>query len=120
MTHTFPPNLRQSDLDTAFFTYDALEFHSLILAAKAFVILDRTEDAGAEQAVTFRLKSPIVDGFGLLDLAKRPRPDAVGTGDRDFDLIEVVGCRRSNGAKNSHQFIHGSISHLRRSMGTAS
>jgi hypothetical protein len=46
--------------------------HALVLAAQALVVLDRPEDAGAEQAVPLRLEGAVVDGLGLLDLAERP------------------------------------------------
>src|SRR5438270_6207980 len=41
---------RQRDLDRALLADDALVLHALVLAAQALVILDRPEDAGAEQA----------------------------------------------------------------------
>jgi hypothetical protein len=47
----------------------------LYLPHSAFVILDRSEDPLAEQAVPLGLEGPVVDGFGLLDLAVGPRPD---------------------------------------------
>jgi hypothetical protein len=56
--------------------------------AQALVVLDRSEDAGAEQAVTLGLERAVVDGLRLLDLAVAPGADAVGAGDRDADLVE--------------------------------
>src|SRR3546814_6360415 len=76
MAHALAAYFRDLDFDTAFLADDALVFHALILAAQAFIILDRTKDARAEQAVTFGLERAVVDGFGLLDLAERPRADA--------------------------------------------
>ena len=38
---------------------------TLVLAAMTFVVLDRTENALAEQTVTLRLIRTIVDGFRL-------------------------------------------------------
>src|SRR3546814_11673670 len=52
MAHPLAADLRHSDFDTALFADDALVLHALVLAAQAFIVLDRTEDAGAEQAVT--------------------------------------------------------------------
>jgi len=72
MAHALAANLGHRDFDTAFFADDALVFHALILAAQAFIILDRAKDARAEQAVTLGLERAVVDGFGLLDLAERP------------------------------------------------
>jgi hypothetical protein len=41
-------------------------FQALVLAAQAFVVLDRAKDLGAEQAVALRLEGTVVDGFRLL------------------------------------------------------
>src|SRR5205823_5207001 len=64
---------------------------ALVLAAEAFVILGRAKDARTEQTVPFRLERPVVDGFRLLDLAERPRPDLFGARERDADLVEGRG-----------------------------
>src|SRR3546814_9715746 len=77
MAHALAAYFRDRDFDTAFLADDALVFHALILAAQAFIILDRTKDARAEQAVTFGLERAVVDGFGLLDLAERPRANTL-------------------------------------------
>ena len=74
--------------DAALFADDALILHALVLAAQALVVLDRSEDARAEQAVTLRLERAVVDGLRLLDLAERPRADLFRARDRDLDLIE--------------------------------
>ena len=47
-------------------------FEALVLAAQALVILYRPEDTGAEQTITFRLESPVVDGFRFLTFTERP------------------------------------------------
>jgi hypothetical protein len=65
--------LAQRDFDAALLADDALVLHALVLAAQAFVVLDRAKDAGAEQAVALRLEGPVVDGLRLFDLAERPR-----------------------------------------------
>src|SRR5208337_4568953 len=79
---------RQRDFDAAFLADDAFVLHALVLAAQAFVILDRAEDAGAEQPVALRLEGAIIDRLGLLDLAERPRQNLFRTGDRYLDLVE--------------------------------
>ena len=76
------------NFNAAFLADDAAILHALVLAAQAFVILDRTENAGAEQAVPFRLEGTVVDGLRLLDLAVGPRADTLRAGDRDLDLVE--------------------------------
>ena len=72
MAHALAAHLGQRDFDAAFFADDAAELHPLVFAAEAFVVLDRTKNARAEQAVAFRLERTIIDGFRLLDLAVRP------------------------------------------------
>ena len=69
MAHALAPNARQRHFDRAFFADDALVLHALVLAAKTFVVLDRPEDARAEQAITLRLERAVVDGFRLFDFA---------------------------------------------------
>src|SRR3546814_3725361 len=60
---------------------------------QAFVVLDRAEDAGAEQAVPLRLEGAIVDRFGLLDLPIGPGADAIRARDRNPDQIGRASCR---------------------------
>src|SRR6056297_2593724 len=91
MAHPLAADLLQRHFDTAFFADDAAIFHPLVLAAQAFVILDRTEDARAEQPVTLRLERAVVDRLGLLDLAVGPAEDTLGAGKADLDLIEHLG-----------------------------
>src|SRR3954462_4956845 len=90
MGHALAPDLRQGHLDAALLADDAAIFHALVLAAQALVILDRPEDAGAEQPVPLRLEGAVVDGLGLLDFAERPGPDPLRAGDRDLDLVEAL------------------------------
>src|SRR3546814_10115667 len=88
MTHSCPTRrssdlpfaayLRLSDFNTALFAHDALVFHALVLAAQAFIILERTEDARAEQTVAFGLERAVVNCFGLLDLSEGPGSYAPG------------------------------------------
>src|SRR5271155_1059913 len=90
MAHAVAADLGQGDLDAAFLADDAAILHALVLAAQALVILDRAEDAGAEQPVPLRLEGPVVDRLRLLDLAERPGADALGAGDRNADLVETL------------------------------
>src|SRR3546814_7008094 len=88
MAHPLAADLRDRDFDTAFLADDALVFHALVLAAQAFVILDRTEDARTEQAVTLRLERAVVDRLGFLDLAVGPAADPLRTRQSDLDLVD--------------------------------
>ncbi len=72
VAHALAAHARQRDLDRALLADDALVLHALVLAAQALVVLDRAEDARAEQAVALRLEGPVVDRFRLFDLAVRP------------------------------------------------
>src|SRR4030095_10659013 len=73
VTHAVTADLLHGDFDAALLADDALVLHALVLAAQALVILDRPENARAEQAVPFRLERAIIDGLRLLDLAVGPR-----------------------------------------------
>ncbi len=104
MAHALAPHLRQRDLDAALLADDAAELHPLVLAAQALVVLDRPEDARAEQPVALRLEGAVVDGLRLLDLAVRPGADLLRTRHLDLDLIEshcLAGL-----AEDLHQFVH--------------
>ena len=104
MAHTLAPDLRLDHFDAAFFTDDAAVFHALVLAAQALVILDRAENTGTKQPVALRLERPVVNGFGFLDLAVRPRTDLLRARDRDLDLVELLG--RTYRTKEIDQLVH--------------
>ena len=91
MAHALAADLRDGDLDAALFADDALVLHALVLAAQAFVVLDRAEDARAEQAVTLGLERAVVDRLRLLDLAEGPAADLVGRRDADRISSKVSG-----------------------------
>ena len=105
MAHALAPNLALDHLDAAFLADDAAILHPLVLAAQAFVVLDRAEDAGTEQAVALGLERPIVDRFRLLDLAVRPSAYLLRAGDRNSDLIELE--RAAGLPEEVHQLVHG-------------
>src|SRR5262249_35164824 len=69
----------------------------------ALVVLDRPEDAGAEQAVTLGLEGTVVDGLRLLDLAIRPGQNLLRGRDRDPDLVEDLS--RSRRIKKIHNLL---------------
>src|SRR3954470_6390661 len=104
MAHALTADLRDGDLDAALFADDALVLHALVLAAQALVVLDRAEDARAEQAVTLGLERAVVDCLGLLDLAEGPAADLVGGRNADADLVE--GLRLGDRVREVRQFVH--------------
>jgi hypothetical protein len=91
VAHALAAHLGERDLNAALLADDALVLHPLVLAAQALVVLDRTENARAEQAVALRLERTVVDGLRLFDLAERPGEDFLRAGDRDPDLVETLG-----------------------------
>src|SRR5215475_1653817 len=94
MAHPFTANFGLNNFDAALFADDAAMTHPLVFTAVALVVLGRTKDFGTEKTIPFWLEGPIVNGFGLLNLAVRPRADLLGRGDRDFDCIETEGIFR--------------------------
>ena len=107
MAHALAPDLGERDLDAALLADDAAELHPLVLAAQALVVLDRAEDAGAEQPVPLRLEGAVVDGLGLLDLAIGPGPDLLRRGHLDLDLVEGHGL--AGLTENLHQLVHAAL-----------
>src|SRR6185295_12235738 len=103
MTHALAPDAAERDLDRALLADDALVLHALVLAAQALVILDRPEDARAEQAVALGLEGAIVDGLRLFDLAVGPRQNLFRARDRNADLVEDLS--RHLRAEQIHNFL---------------
>ena len=85
VAHPFPADAGMGDLDPAAVADHALVLHASILAARAFPVLFRAENAFAEQAVLFGTISAVVDRFGFLHLAERPAADVVGSSQADLD-----------------------------------
>ena len=78
MPHALAAHLGTRDLDTAAVADDALVADALILAAVAFPVACRAEDALAEEAVTLRFERTVIDGLRLFDLAVRPLTNFIG------------------------------------------
>ena len=108
VAHALAAHLGQGDLGTALLANHTAVLHALVLAAQALVVLDRSEDRGAEQAVALGLEGAVVDRLGLLHLAERPRTDQVGRRQRDLDRVEVE--RRTLLVEQIEQVFHFSFS----------
>ena len=80
MAHALTAHPLQRDFYAALFAGDALIFDALILAAQAFIILDRSKDARAEETVALWLEGPIIDGLWLFDFAIGPSLDLIRAG----------------------------------------
>ena len=91
MAHAVAAHFLDRDFDAALFADDALVLHALVLAAQAFVILHRPEDARAEQSVALRLEGAIIDRLRLFDFAVAPAQDLIGRGQRNTNPVEG-GC----------------------------
>ena len=70
MAHTLTAHARDSDFNAAFLANDAFIFHTLIFTAETFVIFNRAKDTRTEQAIFFRLKRTVVNGFWLTDFTE--------------------------------------------------
>src|SRR5690606_41291081 len=93
VAHTFATHLGDDDFTTTLFADDAAVLQALGLAAKTFVVLDRTEDLGAEQAVALGLERTVVDRLGLAYFTEGPRTDLFRRGDADANGIELFVLR---------------------------
>src|SRR6185369_17803684 len=107
VAHALAPHAAERHLDRALLADDALVLHALVLAAQALVILDRPEDARAEQAVALGLEGAVVDGLRLFDLAVGPGQNLLWGRDRNPDLVEDL--RRHLRAEEIHHFLIHSV-----------
>ena len=78
VAHAFAAHARQRDLHPAAVANDAAVFDALVFAARAFPILDRAENALAEQAAFFRLERAVIDRLRVLDLPFGPGTNGFG------------------------------------------
>ncbi len=88
--HALAADAGQRHFDAATVADHAAVLDPLVLAAGAFPVLDRAEDALAKQAALFRLEGAVIDRFRVLDFALGPGPDGFGRGDGDGDVFDLV------------------------------
>jgi hypothetical protein len=93
MPHALAAHPRQGHLNAAFLADDVLIFHPLVFAAQALVVLDRTEDPGAEKSIAFGFEGAVIDCLRLFDLAEGPGQNLLRACDRNLDLIESLRLR---------------------------
>src|SRR5580698_7988699 len=89
VAHALAAHLRLGDLDAALLAHHAAVLQALVLAAQTLVVLHRTEDLGAEQAIALGLERAVVDGLRLLHFAVGPGTDHLRGGQPDLDRIEM-------------------------------
>src|SRR5262249_7572036 len=100
-------DLRKRHFHSALIPHAPPVLHALVLAAEALPVSDRTENAGAKQAIALGLKSAVVDGFGLRHLAMRPAADFFRRGQADANGVEISNriCQIKR-ARTEQGFLH--------------
>src|SRR5687767_2796364 len=83
MAHAFTTYFLFRYLHTAAVANDSFITNTFVLTAGTLIILNRTKNPFAEQTISFRLVSTIVNGFRLKHLSVRPFQDAVGRSQSD-------------------------------------
>ena len=90
MAHALAADAGESHFHAATVADDAAMLDAFILSAGAFPVLDRTENAFAEQAALFRLERAVIDGLGVFDFPFGPGTDGFRRGDGDRDVLDLV------------------------------
>src|SRR5207244_1020185 len=88
--HALSAHARMGHLDPAAVADNAFVLRPLVLAAGAFPVALRPEDALAEQAVFLGAVGAVVDRLGLLHLAKAPGTNIVRAGQLNTNRAVVV------------------------------
>ena len=89
VAEAFPANTGERHFDAALVADHTAVLHPLVLTAETLPVSYRAKDAGAEQAVPFRLEGPVVDGFRLGYFAVAPAANLLWRGQRDTDGIKI-------------------------------
>ncbi len=89
VTHALTTNLGEGDFHATLLADHTPVLETLVFAAQALVVLDRTKDARAEQAITLRLEGAVIDGLRLFHFAKRPGTDQIRRCQTDLQLVEL-------------------------------
>ena len=90
VAHALAAHAAVRHLHAATVADDALVLRALVLAAGAFPVALRPEDALAEQAVLFGAVGAVVDGLGLLHFAEGPRTNVVRAGEVNANRAVIV------------------------------
>ena len=93
--HTLTAYLRLNNLYTALLAHNATVTKSLVLTADTLVILNRSKNLSAEEAIALGLERSIVNRLWLRYLAKRPATDLVWASQRDLQRVELDRVLRS-------------------------
>ena len=109
MAHSLASDATVRHLDAAAVAYHALVLHAAVFTACALPVLLRTENSFAEQAVLFRAVRSVVDRLGLLDFAKRPAADVVGTCQADANRGVIVDAVVTGALADAHVKLLGKL-----------
>ena len=90
VAHALAADPAERDFHAATVTDDALVLDAFVFSAGTFPVPGGTKNALAEQTTFFGLERAVVDRFRILDFAFGPRPDDLGVGDRDGDVVEAL------------------------------
>ena len=90
VAHALTAHLLLGDFHTATVAHNAFVANALVLAAVAFVILDRTKNPLAEQAIAFGLVGAVVDRLRLQHLSVRGFQNPLWRSQGDGDGVEVA------------------------------
>ena len=71
MSHTFTAHFLFSNFHTTTVADDTFITDTLVFTAMTFIILDRTKNALAEQAITFGFVRTVINGFRLQNFTTR-------------------------------------------------
>ena len=90
VTRAFTTNFLLCNLYTASVADDSLITDTLVLAAGAFIVLSRTKNTLAEQAITLRLICTIINGFRFSNLTIRIFQDLLWRSETDGNLRKII------------------------------
>ena len=90
VAHAFASHPRERHFHAAPIADHAPMFDPFVFAAGAFPVLDRAENALAEQASLFRLERAVIDRLRVFDFPFGPGANRLGGSDADADIIHQV------------------------------
>src|SRR6185369_9722917 len=90
VAHAFAADARERDFNAAAVADHAAVLDAFILSAGAFPVLDRAENAFAEQAALLGLERAVIDRFGVLHFPLGPGTNGFGRRDGNRDVLHLI------------------------------
>src|SRR3972149_4577923 len=90
MPHSFSSDFRLGHLHATAITDNAAEADSLVFSAVALPVLDRTEGPFAEEPVSFRLKSAVVNSLRLGHFSVRPGANSLRRSQLNSNSLKIT------------------------------